>query len=352
FLDYPAAADIHPLSLHDALPILQGAQILLVDAHLGQGSEAGVDAVGRRVPIGDAVDQRPRTIHPRRRFLGEDDLRFAQRHPLERLQLERVPIDDHLRARHVFLVLSVLPGSVCGRSTAVFRPRRRRALTRCASPHILRDLFAGPPGSASSAPPLKKGVTQSVALIVQKYGGTSVGSTERIRRVADRCLRTQAEGHDVVVVVSAMSGETNRLLELVRAISDAPSMREHDAVVSTGEQVSVGLLALAIQRLGGKARSFTGQQVRILTDSVHGKARIKEIDGSVIRASLANKEIVVVAGFQGVDANGDITTLGRGGSDTSAVAIAAALGADACEIYTDVEGVYTTDPNLVKEARR
>lgn len=191
-----------------------------------------------------------------------------------------------------------------------------------------------------------------MALIVQKYGGTSVGSTERIRRVADRCLRTQAEGHDVVVVVSAMSGETNRLLELVRAISDTPSMREHDAVVSTGEQVSVGLLALAIQRLGGKARSFTGQQVRILTDSVHGKARIKEIDGSVIRASLANKEIVVVAGFQGVDANGDITTLGRGGSDTSAVAIAAALGADACEIYTDVEGVYTTDPNLVKEARR
>jgi aspartate kinase len=191
-----------------------------------------------------------------------------------------------------------------------------------------------------------------VALIVQKYGGTSVGSTERIRRVADRCLRTQAEGHDVVVVVSAMSGETNRLLELVRAISDAPSMREQDAVVSTGEQVSVGLLALAIQRLGGKARSFTGQQVRILTDSVHGKARIKEIDGSVIRASLAQKEIVVVAGFQGVDASGDITTLGRGGSDTSAVAIAAALGADACEIYTDVEGVYTTDPNLVKEARR
>ena len=191
-----------------------------------------------------------------------------------------------------------------------------------------------------------------MALIVQKYGGTSVGSTERIRRVADRCLRTQAEGHDVVVVVSAMSGETNRLLELVRAISDTPSMREQDAVVSTGEQVSVGLLALAIQRLGGKARSFTGQQVRILTDSVHGKARIKEIDGSVIRASLANKEIVVVAGFQGVDANGDITTLGRGGSDTSAVAIAAALGADACEIYTDVEGVYTTDPNLVKEARR
>lgn len=191
-----------------------------------------------------------------------------------------------------------------------------------------------------------------MALIVQKYGGTSVGSTERIRRVAERCLRTQAEGHDVVVVVSAMSGETNRLLELVRAISDAPSMREQDAVVSTGEQVSVGLLALAIQRLGGKARSFTGHQVRILTDSVHGKARIKEIDGSVIRASLGQKEIVVVAGFQGVDANGDITTLGRGGSDTSAVAIAAALGADACEIYTDVEGVYTTDPNLVKEARR
>lgn len=191
-----------------------------------------------------------------------------------------------------------------------------------------------------------------MALIVQKFGGTSVGSTERIRHVAARCLAAQQAGDDVVVVVSAMSGETNRLLALVAAVTDAPSSREQDMVVSTGEQVSVGLLALAVQKLGGKARSFTGQQVRILTDSVHGKARIREIDAKAIREALARGEIVVVAGFQGVDELGNITTLGRGGSDTTAVAIAAALSADACEIYTDVEGVYTTDPNMVQAARK
>lgn len=191
-----------------------------------------------------------------------------------------------------------------------------------------------------------------MALIVQKFGGTSVGSTERIRHVAARCLAAQQAGDDVVVVVSAMSGETNRLLALVAAVSESPDSREQDMVVSTGEQVSVGLLALAVQRAGGKARSFTGQQVRILTDGVHGKARIREIDGRAIRESLSRGEIVVVAGFQGVDAHGNITTLGRGGSDTTAVALAAALQADACEIYTDVEGVYTTDPNLVPAARK
>jgi aspartate kinase len=189
-------------------------------------------------------------------------------------------------------------------------------------------------------------------LIVQKYGGTSVGSIERIRAVAARCLASQREGHDVAVVVSAMSGETNRLLKLVGAIHDDPNDREVDVIVSTGEQVSVALLALAVRALGGKARSFLGHQVKILTDSAFSRARIVSIDAEPLRAAFAAGEIAVIAGFQGVDERGNITTLGRGGSDTTGVAIAAALGADACEIYTDVDGVYTTDPNIVPSARK
>jgi aspartate kinase len=189
-------------------------------------------------------------------------------------------------------------------------------------------------------------------LIVQKYGGTSVGSVERIRNVARRCLRAQREGNDVVVIASAMSGETNRLLKLAKEISELPDERELDQIASTGEQVSVGLLALAIQAEGGRAVSLLGHQVRILTDSAFARARIQDIDARAINAALAEKKIAVVAGFQGVDAAGNITTLGRGGSDTSAVAVAAALKADACEIYTDVDGVYTADPNVVKTARK
>jgi aspartate kinase len=191
-----------------------------------------------------------------------------------------------------------------------------------------------------------------VALIVQKYGGTSVGDPERIKNVARRALATQRAGNDVVVVVSAMSGETNRLIKLTQAISDRPDEREQDVVAATGEQVTIGLTALAIQGLGGKARSFTGPQVRILTDSAFAKARIKSIDSGKLRQSLSRGEIAVVAGFQGEDEAGNITTLGRGGSDTTAVAVAAAIEADACEIYTDVDGVYTTDPNVVPEARK
>jgi aspartate kinase len=191
-----------------------------------------------------------------------------------------------------------------------------------------------------------------VALIVQKYGGTSVGDPERIKNVARRALATQRAGNDVVVVVSAMSGETNRLIKLTQAISDRPDEREQDVVAATGEQVTIGLTALAIQGLGGKARSFTGPQVRILTDSAFAKARIKSIDSGKLRQSLSRGEIAVVAGFQGEDEAGNITTLGRGGSDTTAVAVAAAIDADACEIYTDVDGVYTTDPNVVPEARK
>ncbi|MBJ6762852.1 aspartate kinase [Myxococcaceae bacterium JPH2] len=191
-----------------------------------------------------------------------------------------------------------------------------------------------------------------MALIVQKYGGTSVGDTERMKNVARRCIAAQKAGHDVVVVVSAMSGETNRLLKLVAQITDRPSEREQDVVVATGEQVSIGLVAMAIHAQRGKAMSFMGHQVRILTDSTHAKARIKSIDGERIHAALKKKQIVVVAGFQGVDEAGNITTLGRGGSDTTAVALAAALKADACEIYTDVDGVYTTDPNVVPAARK
>jgi aspartate kinase len=189
-------------------------------------------------------------------------------------------------------------------------------------------------------------------LIVQKYGGTSVGTIERIRNVAQRCLAAQREGHDVAVVVSAMSGETNRLLKLVNEIHDDVNDREVDVIVSTGEQVSVGLLALAINKLGGKARSFLGHQVKILTDSSFSRARIVSIDAEPIKKAFADGAIAVIAGFQGVDERGSITTLGRGGSDTTGVAIAAALGADACEIYTDVDGVYTTDPNVVPTARK
>jgi aspartate kinase len=191
-----------------------------------------------------------------------------------------------------------------------------------------------------------------VGLIVQKFGGTSVGTLERIRGVATRAIATQQRGHDVVVIVSAMSGETNRLLKLAHDCVDVPDGREMDALAATGEQVSAALTAMAIQGKGGLARSLLGHQVKIQTDSAYTKARIKSISGSKIFDVLRAGQIAVVAGFQGVDDNGDITTLGRGGSDTTAVAVAAALGADACEIYTDVDGVYTTDPNICPSARK
>ena len=191
-----------------------------------------------------------------------------------------------------------------------------------------------------------------MALIVQKYGGTSVGSPERIKSVARRVAKYKALGHQVVVVVSAMSGETNRLIALAKEIQEQPDPRELDAVISTGEQVTIGLMAMALMQAGLKAKSYTGAQVRILTDSAFTKARILSIDEQSIRADLANDYVVVVAGFQGMDEDGNITTLGRGGSDTTGVAIAAALRADECQIYTDVDGVYTTDPRLVPEARR
>jgi aspartate kinase len=191
-----------------------------------------------------------------------------------------------------------------------------------------------------------------VALLVQKFGGTSVGSIDRIKNVARRCLAAQREGHRVVVIVSAMSGETNRLLGLAHEITKVPNAREMDAIAATGEQVAAGLTALAIEAEGGKARSLLGHQVRVLTDGAFTKARIRAIDHSKIQSTLDAGEIAVVAGFQGVDEDGNITTLGRGGSDTSAVAIAAAVGADACEIFTDVDGVYTTDPNVCPSARK
>jgi len=191
-----------------------------------------------------------------------------------------------------------------------------------------------------------------VALIVQKYGGTSVGSTERIKSVARRVARFKEKGHQIVVVLSAMSGETNRLIGLAKEIQAEPDPRELDVIVSTGEQVTIGLLTMALKELGLKAKSYTGAQVRILTDDAHTKARILSIDEHNIRADLVNDYVVVVAGFQGADKDGNITTLGRGGSDTTGVAIAAALGADECQIYTDVDGVYTTDPRMVPEARR
>ena len=191
-----------------------------------------------------------------------------------------------------------------------------------------------------------------MSLIVQKFGGTSVGSTERIKNVAKRVARWKAKGHRLVVVPSAMSGETNRLIALAKEISPDPDPRELDVVASTGEQVTIGLLAMALMEQGIKAKSYTGAQVTVLTDSAFTKARIERIDEGRIRADLDEGNVVVVAGFQGVDAAGNITTLGRGGSDTSAVALAAALKADECQIYTDVDGVYTTDPRIVPEARR
>ena len=191
-----------------------------------------------------------------------------------------------------------------------------------------------------------------MALIVQKYGGTSVGSAERIGAVADRVIRARREGQDVVVVVSAMSGETNRLLDLAKQLQARPNERELDALVSTGEQVTTALLSMALQQRGQAARSYTGAQVRIVTDSAFNKARIQSIDTQAIKSDLAAGRVVVVAGFHGVNERGDITTLGRGGSDTSAVAIAAALNADECQIYTDVDGVYTTDPRVEPRARR
>jgi aspartate kinase len=191
-----------------------------------------------------------------------------------------------------------------------------------------------------------------MALIVHKYGGTSVGNVERIKSVARRLAKWQRAGHQLVVVVSAMSGETNRLIALAKEIQASPDARELDVVASTGEQVTIGLLSMALKDLGLKAKSYTGWQVHVLTDSAFTKARILEIDEKKIRADLAAGNIVVVAGFQGADEFGNVTTLGRGGSDTSAVALAAALRADECLIYTDVDGVYTTDPRIVPEARR
>lgn len=191
-----------------------------------------------------------------------------------------------------------------------------------------------------------------MALIVQKYGGTSVGTVERIQAVAEKVKRFRDRGDDVVVVVSAMSGETNRLIGLAKEIQTKPLAREMDVLVSTGEQVTIALLCMALDSIGCPARSFTGSQVRIVTDSAHTKARIQSIDDERMRADLGAGRVVVVAGFQGIDEQGNITTLGRGGSDTTAVALAAALKADECQIYTDVDGVYTTDPRVVEGARR
>ncbi|VAX05937.1 Aspartokinase [hydrothermal vent metagenome] len=191
-----------------------------------------------------------------------------------------------------------------------------------------------------------------MALIVQKYGGTSVGSVERIEHVAEKIAAFGAQGHKVVVVVSAMSGETNRLMELATAIQPQPDCRELDVLLSTGEQVTIALLAMALKKQGVAARSFTGGQVCILTDAAHNKARIVSIDQQRVSEALDADEVVVVAGFQGIDEHGNITTLGRGGSDTTAVALAAALKADECQIYTDVDGVYTTDPRIEPKARR
>jgi aspartate kinase len=191
-----------------------------------------------------------------------------------------------------------------------------------------------------------------MSLIVQKYGGTSVGSTERIKNVARRVARWQARGHQLVVVVSAIAGETNRLIALAKDVQAEPDPRELDVMLSTGEQVTIALLSMALMELGVKARSYTGAQVRILTDSAHTRARIMSIGEERIRADLADGQVVVVAGFQGVDDRGNLTTLGRGGSDTTGVALAAALKADECQIYTDVDGVYTADPRIVPEARR
>ena len=191
-----------------------------------------------------------------------------------------------------------------------------------------------------------------MALVVQKYGGTSVGTTDRIKNVAKRIIKTYDAGNDVIVVVSAMSGETNKLVALANEMCEIPDGREYDVLVATGEQVTIGLLAMYLKSQGYKAKSYQGWQVPIVTDSTATKARIESIDDANMRADLKDGTIVILAGFQGVDAHGNVTTLGRGGSDTSAVAIAAALKADVCEIYTDVDGVYTTDPNICKEARK
>jgi len=191
-----------------------------------------------------------------------------------------------------------------------------------------------------------------MTLIVQKYGGTSVGTTEKIENVAEKVIAARDAGHDVVVVVSAMSGETNRLIGLAKQITETPEPREYDVLVSTGEQVTIALLSMALNKRGYPARSYTGSQVHILTDNAHTRARILDIDESRMREDLDQGRVVVVAGFQGRDERGNITTLGRGGSDTTAVALAAALKADECQIYTDVDGVYTTDPRVVSDARR
>jgi aspartate kinase len=191
-----------------------------------------------------------------------------------------------------------------------------------------------------------------VALIVQKYGGTSVGSVERIQEVAKKIKRFKDAGNDLIITVSAMSGETNRLTSLAKDIHSQPSTREMDVLLTTGEQVTISLLSMALHDLGCDAISYTGSQVKIITDSVHGKARIQSIDDHRIRNSLSENKVVVVAGFQGVDESGNITTLGRGGSDTTAVALAASLRADECQIYTDVDGVYTTDPRIEPNAKK
>ncbi len=191
-----------------------------------------------------------------------------------------------------------------------------------------------------------------MALVVQKYGGTSVGDLERIRKVAERVARTQKEGHRVVVVVSAMSGETDRLIAMAHKITAAPDEREMDMLLSTGERVTIALLAVTLQSMGIKARSFTGRQAGFLTDSVHTKARIERIDAGRVSQALQEGIIPIVAGFQGISPTSDVTTLGRGGSDTTALALAVALKADVCDIFTDVDGVYTTDPNIVRSARR
>ncbi|MGH7880250.1 MAG: aspartate kinase, partial [Candidatus Binataceae bacterium] len=195
-------------------------------------------------------------------------------------------------------------------------------------------------------------LTGHVSLIVQKYGGTSVGSVERIKAVADRVVRARAQGDQLVVVVSAMAGETNRLFALSEQLSDAPNPRETDVLVATGEQVSAALVAIRLRALGCPTVSFLAYQLKLITDSCHGAARIKSIDGSRLRAALDGGNVAVVAGYQGIDADGNLTTLGRGASDLTAVALAAALKADVCEIYTDVDGVYTADPNICAQARR
>ena len=191
-----------------------------------------------------------------------------------------------------------------------------------------------------------------MSLIVQKYGGTSVGSPEKIKAVAERVLDYSRKGHDMIIVLSAMSGETDRLISLANNVQEQPDTREMDVLLSTGEQVTISLFAMAIKAAGFDAVSFLGDQVKILTSSMHTKARIQSVDTDKVKKHLAQGKIVVVAGFQGVDENGDITTLGRGGSDTTAVALAAALNADQCEIFTDVEGVFTTDPNVCTSARK